>query len=213
MLCARGLSFLYRGATLGLSSGCGPSWHASGPERLPFAPALLGLVPMAGAGVPGDPRPTSTLFLNYLLRSIQQLISLNTCYLVSWGGRYSNTKPHKVLLSYRGGGGIALALSTLQPYLLLSLIVKLLERISLFSHRRILKRVFLLLSMYAPRLTIGLTILIAGKISVGGNSRSRKLVYRCGRYSGGQLLLRSLAYQNIVKTTTGCLGISVSLWF
>ena len=62
-------------------------------------------------------------------------------------------------------------------------------------------------------LFIGFEFLVVGKISVGGNARSRTLNTLFGLRSRSRMWLMGKRVRDIVYSTTGCLGISLFFSF
>jgi hypothetical protein len=88
---------------------------------------------------------------------------------------------------------------------------------SLYSHRRFFRLLGLLLrgvahgrSLYLLR---GFYMRLVGKISVVGNAMSRVWWTRGGLAAGSNLALQVFQGFTIVRTTTGCLGLSLFFFY
>jgi hypothetical protein len=89
-------------------------------------------------------------------------------------------------------------------------------RVDMFSHRQLLRTVIALSSLSATAedsSLVGITFYVSGKISVGGNSRSRHMVYFGGLRAPSRLFVEARTSRGIVSTVTGCLGLSLTLFF
>lgn len=88
------------------------------------------------------------------------------------------------------------------------------SRMSLFKHRRFLKRVFFILRVLFYEIgpiyhVEGIKIKLIGKISVTGNARTRTMHFKEGLVSNSNMKIRADYNYNIIKTNTGCLGLSI----
>jgi ribosomal protein S3 len=59
----------------------------------------------------------------------------------------------------------------------------------------------------------GIRLRIAGKISVTGNARKRSLLFKKGRTSSGSLNTKVSSDFYLVRTNTGCLGLTLCLFY
>ncbi len=59
----------------------------------------------------------------------------------------------------------------------------------------------------------GFFVRISGKISVTGNARKRRLIFKCGKSSFHNFAIRVSNDFYLVKTKTGCLGIVLNLFY
>ena len=79
----------------------------------------------------------------------------------------------------------------------------------MFSHRRMIRQVQTqLLGAFRRGLVpiMGFILFIMGKISVGGNARTRSMHTRVGRRSKSRAPLNATGSWGLVRTITGCLG-------
>jgi hypothetical protein len=91
-------------------------------------------------------------------------------------------------------------------------------RMPLFSHNRFLSFVcyFFKLAyfLYGTAFGVqGVHVRVAGKISVTGNSRKRTLIFRVGKTGANNLQIKASSDFYLVRTGTGCLGLTASLFF
>ena len=89
---------------------------------------------------------------------------------------------------------------------------------SLFKHRFFLRRVFFILRVLFYEISniygvVGIRLRIVGKISVTGNSRTRTIHFKEGIISNSNMTTRVDHNYTIIKTNTGCLGLSLWLFF
>jgi urease accessory protein UreH len=68
------------------------------------------------------------------------------------------------------------------------------------------------LAASSPQL-LGWEFVVTGKVSVGGNSRSRSFRSTWGLYSIGRLAHSAVRFGCQVRTLTGCLGVWMGFWF
>lgn len=92
------------------------------------------------------------------------------------------------------------------------------KRMSLFKHRNFLRRIFFILRVLfyeiGPWYAIeGVKIKLIGKISVTGNARTRTMHFKEGLVSNSNMNIRSDYNFTIINTNTGCLGLSIWLFF
>jgi ribosomal protein S3 len=59
---------------------------------------------------------------------------------------------------------------------------------------------------------VGVRIYVAGKISVTGNARKRSLLFTRGKTGAGSINTRVSRGFYLVRTNTGCLGLTVFLF-
>lgn len=82
---------------------------------------------------------------------------------------------------------------------------------NMFTHRRMVRQLmvvgFTALNM-KPAFVFGLVIQFVGKISVGGNSRTRVMRVRGGTLSKSYLPVHMCGHFDVIWTTTGCLGLT-----
>ena len=88
---------------------------------------------------------------------------------------------------------------------------------SLFRHGKFLATFFFIASVFFALEAqnyglVGLRVRVAGKISVAGNARKRALQFTRGRTSAGCVRTRATVDFYLVRTTTGCLGLTVWLF-
>ena len=102
-----------------------------------------------------------------------------------------------------------------EPGACLSIFILALSYVSLFSHRRMIKKLMflLILSFRLYNCLSGILYFIVGKISVGGNARTRPMKLTLGLRSGSKLPVRAISASDIVHTTTGCLGSYLVYYF
>ena len=98
--------------------------------------------------------------------------------------------------------------------ILLSFLYYRMQRVSMFTHKNFLKKIFLVLRLIFPTANRlfkvqGLKLRISGKISVTGNSRTRTMLFKQGLTSYSNMNIKSDYSFNIIRTETGCLGLSV----
>lgn len=88
------------------------------------------------------------------------------------------------------------------------------NNMSLFNHRSFLKRIFFILEvmyidLYSLYKVCGIKMKISGKISVSGNSRTRTMHFKCGIVSNSNMKTKVDYGFTIIRTNTGCLGLSI----
>jgi hypothetical protein len=104
------------------------------------------------------------------------------------------------------------------PQLLVSWLQARLPQFSLFQHRSffrlfaVLLRSAVLYPAYRFHLR-GFYLYLVGKISVTGNARSRSFCMRAGQPGGANLQLRLVEAFTLVRTNTGCLGLTLRFTF
>ena len=91
-------------------------------------------------------------------------------------------------------------------------------RMPLFNHNKFLSFVcyFFKLAyfLYGTAFGVqGVHIRVAGKISVTGNSRKRTIIFRVGKTGANNLQIKASSDFYLVRTGTGCLGLTASLFF
>ncbi len=108
-------------------------------------------------------------------------------------------------------------MGTRDPELLVSWLQTRLRSMSLYAHRRFFRLLGLLLrgsiraaGVYTFR---GFYMRLVGKISVVGNAMSRSWWTRGGHAAGSNLTLQVYQGFTIVRTTTGCLGLSLFFFY
>jgi len=89
---------------------------------------------------------------------------------------------------------------------------------TLRQHRRFLRTLALTLRiavvMPAERYSLrGLRLYVAGKISVTGNAMSRIYQLKAGSQGNSSLTLRHTQAFTIIRTRTGCLGVTFGFYF
>jgi hypothetical protein len=92
------------------------------------------------------------------------------------------------------------------------------KRLSLFKHRNFLRRIFFILKVLfyeiGPWYLIeGIKIKLIGKISVTGNARTRTMHFKQGLVSNSNMNIRADYSFTIINTNTGCLGLSIWLFY
>jgi hypothetical protein len=115
---------------------------------------------------------------------------------------------------------VALYLATAlrDPTLLVNWLQTRMRVMTLFQHRRFFRALALTLqtAVLAPvqryRL-VGFRLYVVGKISVTGNAMSRAYSARAGRQGNATLALRHTQAFTIVRTRTGCLGVTLGFYF
>lgn len=116
-----------------------------------------------------------------------------------------------------GARVLALAVHAHDPQLLVSWLQTRLRVMSLYAHRRYFRLLGLLLRGLALRGQAyglrGFYMRLVGKISVVGNSMSRVWWTRGGLAAGANLQLKVAQGFTIVRTTTGCLGLTLLFFF
>lgn len=112
---------------------------------------------------------------------------------------------------------MSLAVGLKDPNLLVSWLQTRLRFMNLYAHRRFFRLLGLLLSnlsridnLYNFR---GFYMRLVGKISVVGNAMSRSWWTRGGFASGSNLNLQLYTAFTIVRTTTGCLGLTFYFFY
>lgn len=119
---------------------------------------------------------------------------------------------------YRGAMALYVSVAVRDPSLLLAWIKTRMRYLPLLQHRRFFRTLALTLSWavthpyerYALR---GLHFFIAGKISVTGNARSQSYQLKCGTPTTGTLSIRNARTFGIIRTVSGCLGLTISFFF
>lgn len=89
-------------------------------------------------------------------------------------------------------------------------------RSDMFSHRQLIRTVLALATLSATSQSsnlVGISFYVSGKISVGGNSRSRHMNYYGGLRAPSRLCVEARTARGIVNTVTGCLGLILTLFF
>ncbi len=111
---------------------------------------------------------------------------------------------------------IYLALKFKDPYLLSNWISVIMDKINFWKHRllfRYLKYVFktFFFLIFMEVGVRGVRIQLKGKISVAGNARTRKIIFRFGVSTISTTDLRVVYDINLIKTFTGVMGLKI--WF
>ena len=91
-----------------------------------------------------------------------------------------------------------------------------LSNLSMFSHRhQIRKTQHCLLNLFLSSFAslAGYVFEVSGKISVGGNSRTRTMHARVGLRSLGRVSINAVCGFGTINTVTGCLGVRLVLFF
>lgn len=107
------------------------------------------------------------------------------------------------------------ALRLRAPNIYMRFLVRELSEMSMFAHKQIIRS--LVIMMTASLLEVGtefvgITFFVCGKISVGGNSRSRHMLYYGGLRSPSRLYVEARSSRGVVWTVTGCLGVSLVIF-
>ena len=90
------------------------------------------------------------------------------------------------------------------------------EEVSMFTHKRHIMRIittFRTLVQPENGVIMGYLFFMVGKISVGGNSRTRTMGCNRGFNSYSCLYLNHIGSWGIINTHTGCLGFSFQLFY
>lgn len=92
------------------------------------------------------------------------------------------------------------------------------KKMSLFSHSRFFYLLFIFFNMSFVYFKseyglAGIKIRIAGKISVTGNARKRSMVFKKGTTSSNNFQTKVSYDFYLVRTKTGCLGVSIYLYY
>lgn len=117
-----------------------------------------------------------------------------------------------------GGISIYQAIKLKDPHLLLEWLRGRLFYMNLFTHQNYFRNLGSILkeAVLAPRGKYhlrGFQLYIVGKISVTGNARSRTYYAQAGQFSSSNLKLRLTSKFLIIRTKTGCLGLSIKFLF
>ena len=86
----------------------------------------------------------------------------------------------------------------------------------MFSHRQLIRSVLALATLSSTSVDsglVGISFYVSGKISVGGNSRSRHMVYFGGLRAPSRLFVEARTARGVVSTVTGCLGVLLTMFF
>lgn len=117
-------------------------------------------------------------------------------------------------------GALALYLAVLlrDPALLLAWLQSRLRHMSLFQHQQYFRALGLALqgAVTQPEEGFylqGMHLYVVGKISVTGNARSRSFFSFAGRTGPANLTLRTSRGFTLVRTRTGCLGLTLQFFF
>ena len=93
-----------------------------------------------------------------------------------------------------------------------------LSRVSSFTHKRfltfflfLLKSVLLEMGDYYG--VVGCRVDVVGKISVAGNARSRSIIFKQGKTSFANTQIKVANEFYLVRTNTGCLGLTIWLFY
>ena len=116
-------------------------------------------------------------------------------------------------------GSMALYTSTMvkDPRVLVNWLQSRIRTMTLFQHRRFFRTLALTLRVacsrpryrYALR---GFRLLVVGKISVTGNAMSRTYSAHAGMQSNSSLRLRMCQAFTLIRTRTGCLGVTIGYY-
>lgn len=117
-----------------------------------------------------------------------------------------------------GAGAFMAAVKLRDPSLLIRWLQFRLQRMSMFRHRRFFRLlgIFLrsTLTSLAPSFRLrGVYMYLVGKISVTGNAMSRSYTVRAGLSGNSNLKLAMASGHTIVRTSTGCLGLTINFFF
>jgi hypothetical protein len=93
-----------------------------------------------------------------------------------------------------------------------------LRHMSLFGHGRFLSMFFFTMGIFFLLEghhygIVGIRCRVAGKISVAGNARKRKLLFNRGRTSSASVNTKVSSSFYLVRTSTGCLGLTIWLFY
>jgi len=86
----------------------------------------------------------------------------------------------------------------------------------MFSHRRIIRSIQTALTaafIWRASPICGFFFFVMGKISVGGNSRTRSMFTAIGVRAASRAYLNVCGSWSIINTPTGCLGVNLLLFF
>jgi hypothetical protein len=112
---------------------------------------------------------------------------------------------------------LALAVRSRDPELVVSWLQTRLKHMSLYAHRRFFRLLGLLLRgavrARGAHSLRGFYLRVVGKISVVGNAMSRVWWTRGGLAAGSNLTLQVFQGFSLVRTTTGCLGLSFFFFY
>lgn len=117
-----------------------------------------------------------------------------------------------------GAMAVYLAVSLRDVGLLVSWLQSRVRTMTLFQHRRFFRTLAVTLraAVSAPawryRLA-GVRLYLVGKISVTGNAMSRAYSLRAGVQGGATLALRTSQAFTLIRTRTGCLGLTLGFYF
>jgi hypothetical protein len=117
-----------------------------------------------------------------------------------------------------GATALYLAVILRDPQLLVAWLQSRISAMTLFQHRRFFRTLALSLATavtapsgrYALR---GLRLSVVGKLSVTGNAMTRTYAMRVGHQSNASVGLRLTQAFTIVRTRTGCLGVTLGFYF
>ena len=117
-----------------------------------------------------------------------------------------------------GATALYLAVILRDPQLLVAWLQSRISAMTLFQHRRFFRTLALSLAtaVTAPngRYALqGLRLSVVGKLSVTGNAMTRTYATRVGRQSNASVGLRLTQAFTIVRTRTGCLGVTLGFYF
>lgn len=152
-----------------------------------------------------------------LLRYITILVPENFFFLLVFKN-FKKKKANKLLFRRLGGPMpkiVWLSLRTLEPLLILNSLLYTLNKVHFLIHRKLIKKVttVLLLILVKYRLILGFEFFVVGKVSVGGNARTRTFNTIFGMRSRSKLWVLGKKVNDIVYSITGCLGISIFFSF
>lgn len=110
---------------------------------------------------------------------------------------------------------VGYSLMLLEPIIILNSLLFILNKIHFIYHRKFIKKVItlLLLVLVKYKFIGGFEFYVVGKISVGGNARTRTLNTIFGLRSRSRLWLLGKKVNDIAYSITGCLGVSLFFSF
>lgn len=154
--------------------------------------------------------------VNYLLRGLMTLINNSIILFLKFTYYNIKQKPYFLLMNRLKGCRfsdlVTKSMRHVEPSMLLKFLVYSMNKVEFVQHRWMLKRLMWQFDygFDTKYLLSGLMLIIFGKINVGGNSRTRTLSYINGVRANSKSWLRGKRYNDIVNTTTGCLGLSLA---
>jgi hypothetical protein len=117
-----------------------------------------------------------------------------------------------------GATAVYLAVMLRDPHLLVAWLQSRMRTMTLFQHRRFFRTLALTLATAvatpAHRYSLrGLRLSVIGKLSVTGNAMTRTYALRLGSQGNATLGLRLTQAFTLVRTRTGCLGVTFGFYF